>query len=139
VTGFKSFVVRLSVALSLLTVVSCASIGGSLDRSWRLAGWTLSSLDPRPFRITARFEDGAISGYTGVNHYRGLYRLGAANSFSVQINGKTERAGTEPEMRAEDTYIALLSQARAYNTAGDALVLYDQNGNESLRFEAIDK
>ena len=125
--------------LSLLAVVSCASGGSSLGGSWRLAGWTLSSLDPIPFQITARFEDGTISGSSGVNTYSGQYKSGPANSFAVRDISSTEMAGPEAAMRAEAAYTELLSQARAYNDTGDALILYDQSGNESLRFEAMGK
>ncbi len=137
--GFKSFVGRLSVALCLLTVVSCTSGGSNLGGSWRLASWTLSSLDPSPFQITARFEDGTIAGSSGVNSYSGLYKLGAANSFAVQNISSTEMAGPEPAMRAEAAYTKLLGQARTYKDTGNTLILYDQNGNESLRFEAMGK
>ena len=134
--GFKSFVAGLFVALTVVAGVSCASGGSSLGGSWRLAGWTLSSLEPSPFQITARFQDGAISGTSGVNTYSGKYKLGPANSFAVQDISSTEMAGSESAMRAEAAYTELLSQARAYNETGGALILYDKRGNESLRFEA---
>ena len=136
---FKSFATTLWAALTLLAVVSCASSGSSLGGTWRLAGWTLNSLDPSRFQITARFEDGTISGSSGVNTYSGRYKLGPANSFSVQDISSTEMAGPEAAMRAEAAYTELLSQARSYNDTVGALILYDQNGNESLRFEPTGK
>jgi hypothetical protein len=38
---------------------------------WRLTEWTLSSLNPRDFDITAEFADGKVSGHGGVNSYGG--------------------------------------------------------------------
>jgi hypothetical protein len=39
-------------------------------------------------------------------------------------------------MRAEGAYLTLLSQAKSYKLGGVGLTLFDQNGNESLIFEA---
>ena len=137
--AFRSFVTTLCTALILVAVVSCASVDGRLGGSWRLASWTVSSLDPGVFQITAHFDDGTISGSTGVNTYSGLYKLGPDNSFAVDDISSTEMAGSEPAMRAEAAYTKLLGQARSYNHIDGALILYDQNGNESLRFEAMGK
>ena len=46
---------------------------------WRLTEWTLSSLDPRDFEITAEFADGEVSGHSGVNSYGGPYTVGRVN------------------------------------------------------------
>ena len=110
--------------------------------SWRLTGWTLSSLAPDKFTITAAFADGKISGTSAVNSYGGTYSAGSSGSsaagssgaFSVGQLASTEMAGPAPAMRAERAYITLLRQARSYKLAGDALTLYDANGNESLIF-----
>ena len=125
---------------------ACGSGAGAraLDgTSWRLTGWTLSSLAPDQFTITTAFADGKISGTSAVNSYGGAYSAGAGGSssaggsggaFSVGQLASTEIAGPEPAMRAERAYITLLQQARSYKLAGDMLTLYDGNGNESLIF-----
>jgi heat shock protein HslJ len=137
------------VAVALAVVSGAAGCGGSgasrhaLDgTSWRLTGWTLDSLAPEQFTITAAFADGKISGTSAVNTYGGAYSTGAGGSsaagaggaFSVGQLASTEMAGPEPAMRAEGAYITLLRQARSYTLAGDTLTLYDGNGNQSLIF-----
>jgi heat shock protein HslJ len=129
-------------AAMLLAVVSAAAgCGGSaasrhaLDgSSWRLDGWTLNSLAPDQFTITASFAGGKISGTSAVNTYGGSYTTGADGAFSVGQLASTEMASPEPAMRAERAFITLLQQARSYKLAGDKLTLFDSNGNESLIF-----
>ena len=126
-----------AVALLLMGVVGCAGEDNPLDGTqWRLSEWTLSSLSPADFTITATFADGQISGWSGVNSYRGPYSLGSGNSFAAGPLVSTEIAGPEPAMRAESAYVTLLGQARAYELAEGRLTLLDESGNESLIFEA---
>jgi heat shock protein HslJ len=127
----------LLVALALIALVGCSRGGSPLDGTeWRLAGWTLSSLSPADFRITAKFADGRISGSSGVNSYSGPYRLGSRHSFAAGPLASTEMGGPEPAMRAEGAYMTLLRQARSYELAEGRLTLFDEGGSESLIFEA---
>ena len=103
---------------------------------WRLTGWTLSSLSPAGFTITAAFADGRISGRSAVNSYGGPYEVGSGSSFSVGQLASTRMAGPEPAMRAEGAYMTLLAQARSYEVREDRLTLFDAGGNESLLFAA---
>lgn len=104
--------------------------------TWRLTGWTVSSLDPAAFTITAAFADGRISGRSAVNSYSGPYRTGSDGAFSVGQLASTQMAGPEPAMRAEHAYLTLLQQARTYSRTGRTLTLFDAHGNESLVFTA---
>jgi heat shock protein HslJ len=116
--------------------LSTASAGSSLDGTrWKLTGWTLNSLNPADFTITARFAEGQISGNSGVNTYGGPYRIGPGAAFSAGPLASTQMAGPEPAMRAETAYLTLLGQAKSYKMAGGVLTLYDGGGNESLIFE----
>ena len=141
--GTRIRVVALSlVAIAALTMAGCAVAGGSasLDgTSWRLTGWTLSSLDPNAFTITATFADGKISGTSAVNSYGGSYSAPPGGAFSVSEVVSTLMAGEEPAMRAEGAYMTLLSQAKTYGLKDGTLTLYDANGNESLIFKAASK
>ena len=142
-------VLTLLVVAVALVPVACGGSGSgahSLEgTSWRLTGWTLNSLAPDQFTITAAFAGGKVSGTSAVNTYGGAYSTGAGGSggatgagsggaFSVGQLASTEMAGPAPAMRAERAYITLLTQARSYKLAGDALTLYDANGNQSLIF-----
>jgi len=80
----KTLAAVLLVAVSLMALVGCSPAGSPLDgTSWRLTEWTLSSLNPADFTITAQFADGQISGNSGVNSYGGPCKLGRGAAFSV--------------------------------------------------------
>jgi heat shock protein HslJ len=126
--------------LSLVVVVGCSGGGSSLEGTqWKLTGWTLSSLDPANFTITAQFADGTISGSSGVNTYNGEVKVGPGEAFSVGTIATTLMAGPEDAMRAETAYTTLLNQAKSFKMAAGNLTLYDVSGNESLIFEAASK
>jgi len=132
--------VTLVLPVALLAAAGCGGSGTKAPAlggtAWRLSGWTLSSLDPSGFTITATFANGQISGKSAVNNYSGPYTAGPGDAFSVGDLGSTMMAGPEPDMRAEKAYLTLLSQARSYKLDGGGLTLSDQNGNESLLFTA---
>jgi heat shock protein HslJ len=128
----------LTIAVFCTTLPGCAIGRGELDGTrWRLTGWTLSSLNPAEFNITAEFAEGQISGHGGVNTYGGPYELGSKDAFSVGPLVSTEMAGPEPAMRAEGAYLTLLGQAKSYRASAARLTLFDAGGNESLVFESV--
>jgi len=125
------------VGVAVIALAGCSGGHPALDGTqWRLAEWTLSSLDAHEFDITGEFADGKVSGHSGVNSYGGPYALGPGSAFSVGQIASTEMAGPEPAMRAEGAYRTLLGQARAYRVEEGRLTLLDAGGNESLIFEA---
>jgi heat shock protein HslJ len=139
----------LAVAVAAATVAGCG--GGSADQdgggattaqpslegtSWELAGWSISSQDPRDFTITAAFKDGRIGGTSAVNQYGGPFTAGGDGSFSVGELVSTMMAGPEPDMRAEQNYLKLLAGAKGYGVSGKTLTLSDAQGNESLIYTA---
>ncbi len=132
--------VTLALSLAILAVAGCGGSGrepATLDgTAWGLTGWTLSSISPEDFTITAQFADGKISGKSAVNTYGGPYTEGPGDAFSVGELVSTMMAGPEPDMRAEQAYLTLLAQAKSYMLKGGGLTLFDENGNESLIFEA---
>ena len=129
-----------AISVVVLAVAGCGGSGSEpatlVGTSWSLSGWTLSSLDPNDFTITAEFAEGKISGKSAVNTYFGPYTEGPGDAFSVGELAGTMMAGPEPDMRAEGAYLKLLSEAKSYKLDGGGLTLFDQNGNESLIFEA---
>lgn len=130
----------LALSLALLAVAACGGSGSEpatlSGTDWTLTGWSLSSLDPNDFTITAAFADGKISGKSAVNTYGGAYTEGPGDAFSVGDLASTMMAGPEPDMRAETAYLTLLAEAKSYRLDGAGLTLFDQNGNESLIFES---
>jgi heat shock protein HslJ len=130
----------LAFLAALLAVAGCGGSGSdtpSLDgTAWRLAEWTLSSLDPSDFTIAAAFANGKISGKSGVNTYGGPYTEGPGDVFSVGDLASTMMAGPEPAMRAEQAYLKLLADAKSHKVANGGLTLFDGSGNQSLIFTA---
>jgi heat shock protein HslJ len=130
----------LILMLAVLGTAGCSGSGGArhvLDGSaWRLTGWTLSSLDPSDFTITATFTHGGISGTSAVNAYGGPYAAGPGSAFAVGDLAVTAMGGTGPAMRAEQTYLTLLGAAKSFKRSAGRLTLFDQHGNESLIFQA---
>ena len=104
--------------------------------AWRLEGWTLSSLNPADFEITASFTDGRVGGKGGVNSYSGPYTVGRNGFFSVGDIISTLMAGPENAMRAESAYYQLLHEAKAYRLTDGHLTLLDANGNEIVDLQA---
>lgn len=125
---------------ALLAVAGCGGSGGgrhALDGSaWSLIGWQAGSFEPGAFKITASFADGKISGDSAVNSYGGSYTAGPGEAFSVGDLAATEMGGTGPAMRAEQTYLRLLGEARTFKRSGDRLTLFDQHGSVALVFQA---
>ncbi|MCZ7555166.1 MAG: META domain-containing protein [Bacteroidia bacterium] len=108
---------------------------GRLDGTqWRLVAWSVSSLHPGDFTITADFSGGRMSGTAAVNLYGGPYSTTAGGGFSVGSLSMTEMAGPEDAMRAEALYVQLLLDCEKYQWNATQLTLYDANGNELLIF-----
>ena len=126
-----------TTALAGLVLLACGCSSGtgtpSLDgTSWKLTGWSLSSLDPNDFNITADFKDGKVTGQSAVNRSSGSYTTGPGDAFSTKETATTMMAGPEPAMRAEQAYLKLLGEAASFKVSGSTLTLFDANGNESL-------
>ena len=123
-------------ALLALSLSACSGTSSLDGTSWKLDGWSVSSLDPRAFTITAEFDDGLVGGTSAVNSYGGEYTTGPGNDFSVGEIAQTLMAGPEEDMRAESAYMELLRAAASYRLNGTTLTLFDGAGNESLIFTA---
>ena len=136
----RSLLIAVILALTVLSAATaCARGSGQLDGTrWRLIGWTISSLYPGDFTITAAFADGRISGRSGVNSYGGPCQVGPGDAFAVGQLESTLMAGPEPAMRAERAYLMLLAEARSYRVADGTLTLYGAGGHEALIFEAAE-
>lgn len=140
--GSRTGRARLLVLATLLAAAMVASGAAlsacgesSLDgTSWRLSAWSVSSIDPSSFTITATFRDGQIGGTAAVNSYGGPYGAGDDGSLTLGPVSATEMAGPEPAMQAEATYFDLLQRVQAYRIDGDELTMLDGDGNELLIF-----
>lgn len=141
--------VRVVVLLVLMATAGAGTIGCSdggqggqagLDGTkWTLTGWSVSSLYPGDFEITAVLSDGKMSGKAAVNSYGGAYSAGldkeGRGGFSTGELARTLMAGEEPAMRAEDIFFQLLAASRNYALADGKFTLSDANGNQLLIFD----
>jgi len=127
------------LALTTVVAVGCGGDEEGLDgTSWRLQGWSVSSLSPGDFEITAAFTSDQISGRAAINTYSGSYTVTPDGEFAVGELARTLMAGSEEDMRAEDTYFQLLGEATAYQVDDGQLILSDANGNQLLIYDPQD-
>lgn len=127
--------ILLLATISLLVVgCSCArSPGEGLEGiDWELQGSSASSIGFREFRMTARFEDGTVSGRAAVNGYTAKYEVGGGGSLRIGELTSTLIAGTPDAMRAEETYFTMLRAVRSWGVANGQLELRDGEGNPLL-------
>ncbi|MHB8706668.1 MAG: META domain-containing protein [Coriobacteriia bacterium] len=89
----------------------CSSAGAELEGTSRtLTGWSMSSLEPSSYGITALFADGQVGGHGGVNSYGATYETGSGGSLKSGDITSTLIAGPEDANRAEQGYFGLLAQ-----------------------------
>ena len=120
-----------------LIMVGCGGENGAPDldgTSWVLVAWSVSSLDPNDFTITADFEHGRIGGLAAVNNYGGPYETGSDGEFSIGPLSSTMIGATGDEARAERIFFDLLESAASCEVVGDTLTLFDEFGDEALVF-----
>ena len=136
------WMVILSIACAL--TAGCAGKNGDVTAStdtligtnWRLIAWSVSSLHPSAYTITADFGASDISGHSAVNRYGGPYTAIDKGTFSVGDLTTTTMAGSPDAMRAESLYLDLLKQARKYEVSGTELTLRNEGNQELLIFQA---
>lgn len=127
----------LLAALSATGLAASPQVGLEGTR-WVLAGWSVSSISPAEFEITAEFRGNRISGRSAVNHYSGTVELDEDGKFEVGAVAVTRMAGPEPAMQAEEAYLRLLEEVRRYRWSGEKLVLVDRDDNILLEFRLAD-
>ncbi|MBN1630348.1 MAG: protease inhibitor I42 family protein [Thermoleophilia bacterium] len=126
-----------SVTVAVAPTPAAGDVTPLEGTSWKLEGWSVSSLDSRDFEITATFEEGRMSGKAAVNLYGADCTLGTDGSFSLGPIVQTLMAGPAPAMQAETAYFGLLQQALSYVVDGDELTLLGEGADELLIFAAV--
>ena len=92
--------------------------------------WTLIALEGQPYSgnadarpwITFNASSNQLSGYTGVNSFGGTYAL-PGTSVQIDLGAMTLRAGSEDQMRLEQSFLRVLERANGYRRMGDRLSL----------------
>lgn len=105
------------------------------------ATWALTHLArqepvPEGVRITARFNDGRVSGSAGCNGYFGGISGNGPSTLHVGPVGKTKMARPEALMEAEGRYLRRLEGVTAFRFVLGRLALTYQDGDiqDALRF-----
>ena len=130
---------RLTLALAALALLlsGCAGMRARVESStWRLVEWGATAQPLPEAAITARFANGQVTGRSAVNTYSGRMTLGPGITMAIGPLASTRMAGPEPAMRAERTYLALLSDSRKFQLRDGRLTLRDGNDDITLVFEA---
>ncbi|GAB4444988.1 MAG: hypothetical protein Kow0031_27450 [Anaerolineae bacterium] len=91
--------------------------GGGLEG----INWTLTGT-PAGVTITARFENGGVSGSSGCNTYTGNYTINGQN---ITISGFTasQLVCDDALMAAEQTYLQALQSASTFQVSGSSLTI----------------
>lgn len=115
-----------------------AGNGGQLEgTTWRATafsdgmGGTLSPIAGS--ELTAVFEEGLVSGSSGVNTFRGGYAVDG-NSISIDPLATTLMAGDPELMDQEAAYVAALQSASSFSINGNRLELRGADGGLAVSF-----
>ena len=133
------------VVAGLALVAGCAASGGTAKsagdltgKEWTLVGSSVSSSDLGAAGITATFEAGQVSGFSGVNQYSGPYTADPDGTFKAGPLVGTLMAGPEPLMAAESAYLKLLEGCDSYKVDAGTLTL-STGGKVSLTYKEAAK
>jgi heat shock protein HslJ len=85
--------------------------------------------------ITARFEDGQVTGSAGCNSYSANYAVDNAR-LTLGPAASTRKACAEEIMQREAQFLTALGQVASFETRLETLLLYGGQGELLLQFEA---
>lgn len=89
--------------------------------------------------VTARFNDGKVSGHAGCNTFNASYEI-TDDRISMGPAMTTRMHCAEPDgiMEQEQEYLAALSRAQVFELTDNGLKLRDENGSLQVNFVAGD-
>jgi heat shock protein HslJ len=114
--------------------VAAAPIEGPTWRLTALRGLDANALKAGEEPVTAGFQDGRVSGFSGCNRFFGGYSLEGDRIEIGQIAGSM-MACPEPSMKLEHAVTGALAGTFRYTVAGKTLMLLDES-EPVLTFEA---
>jgi PKD repeat protein len=118
-----------SLAIQIYPVVEAPDLSDLEDINWSLV--EAGTLDTQP--ITALFQGGTVSGFSGCNTYTGSYQ---SDGSSLTISGltTTQIACDEAAAARENSYLANLGSVNGYVVNGNNLNL---NGAQPMAFKKM--
>jgi heat shock protein HslJ len=133
VKGVLALTLIIGVPTLLAACGSASDAGDPTGVEWTLKEGS-GDTDMTRVGITARFEDGQLSGFSGVNQYSGPYTIDESGSFEAGPFAATLMAGPEPLMKAEQAYLKLLEGCDSYSVKNGTLTL-STDGEDTLVYE----
>jgi len=134
------WVAALVLIASVLALAGCGTSGGAggklEDTRWVLKTYDSKGVTmqaPGGISIDALFSGGKVSGFSGVNTYRGSYKL-SGSKLSIGKLASTLIAGPQDLMDAEQAYIAALQKTGSYTADAGSLALFDQGGKKTIEY-----
>ena len=104
--------------------------------SWELSPGAQLGVPHDNVSVTARFEDGTLSGHSGCNEYTTGYELdGTSLTIGPDIAG-TSMACPRAETAVELAYLERLPRVSSYTIEGTTLTMADDDGASILEYEA---
>ena len=101
---------------------------------WKLESFGQDNSAPTA-PISLSFNNGVISGSSGINTYAGSYTVSTSDGkLSFTGIASTKMAGPVALMNQETAYLSALGQTASYTISGETLTLKDANGNTLLTF-----
>jgi len=132
-------ILLLAILLPALLLAGCGgskandskALGAHRWKAVTVAGAAVANGGP----VTAAFENGTVTGNTGVNQYSGSYETQKGNAISIKLGPMTQMAGTPEAMKLEAAYIKSLGQASAYKVDDSKLTLLSPSGGELVVYD----
>jgi PKD repeat protein len=118
-----------SLPVQIYPVVEAPDLSDLEGKTWSLV--EAANLDIEP--ITALFQGGTVSGFSGCNTYTGAYQ---SDGSSLTISGltTTQALCDEAATTRENVYLTALASVNGYVVQGDQLTL---SGAQPLTFNAL--
>ncbi len=119
------------------TAMSTGTDAGSLEgRNWALSGFADNEGLPAEVTVTARFEQGRLSGSAGCNNYFAAYNLGEEGGLSIEMPASTRKMCRGPAMEVERRFLAALPKVQRFAVVveGLELVYLEADSEAVLRF-----
>lgn len=121
---------------STSTLTTTATKGGTITGSWNASMVNGGQVPGGSAQITATFQNGTISGFSGVNTYSGPYTAGSDGAFKAGPLVATQKAGPPEAMQLETGYLAALGKAVTYSAANGQLTLFGADGAPLVKYAA---
>ena len=134
---------RKLTTLALLLAIFLSACTPSTERAIELDGtcWMLKKMEDQQVLagtvISLEFKDGQMKGSAGCNAYGAEYSIQARNGITFGSIERNLEACIEPEgvMQQEEQYLRTLWTVTSYQTEGEGLTLFDEQGKVLLQYE----